>query len=129
MFWNLLKSFCHVTEKATGRKEIFFYHKRDFQKLASKSFHHFTSQNILALVDKDFRPKLFKNFNFTPVTAKSRIFPKKSLESYRIICRTDKLDSGNLAESNLRVLLEYAASTLFENSVDIKHRGTLISYF
>ena len=58
VFWNLLKSFCHVTEKAIGRKEIFFYHKRDFQKLANKSFHHFTLQKTLALVDKNFRPKL-----------------------------------------------------------------------
>ena len=125
VFWNLLKSFCHVTEKAIGRKEIFFYHKRDFQKLANKSFHHFTSQKTLTLVDKNFRPKLLKNFQFTPVTAKCRILPKKSLESYRIICRTEKLDSENLAEANLRVFLEYAASKLFENSVDIKHRGTL----
>ena len=129
VFWNLLKSFCHVTEKAIGRKEIFFYHKRDFQKLANKSFHHFTSQKTLTLVDKNFRPKLLKNFQFTPVTAKCRILPKKSLESYRIICRTEKLDSENLAEANLRVFLEYAASKLFENSVDIKHRGTLILYF
>ena len=129
VFWNLLKSFCHVTEKATGRKEIFFYQKRDFQKLSNSSFHHFTSKNILALVDKNFRPKLFEKFTFTPVTAKCRIFPKKSLDSYRIICRTEKLDSENLADSNLRVLLEFAASTLFENSVDIKHRGKLILYF
>ena len=123
IFWRLLKSFFHVSEKASGRNEIFFYQKRDFQRLVHKTFSALTKEDKLKSIDSLFREKMLKKFAFTPVTSKCRILPKKSLDSFRIVCRNDKLQSlngGTEDLSDLRLILTYAAENLFPNMVDVK---------
>ena len=128
LFWRLIKSYFHITEKSCGKCELFYYRKRDFQKLTHKAFANLVREKSLKMVNSKFRQELHKNFSFTPVTAKCRILPKKSLDSFRLICRSEKLNSAeqNDLESDLRILLNHAAKTLFPNMVDVKGKNIFL---
>ena len=69
----------------------------------------------------DFLSAINKGFDFCPPLARCRLLNKSSLQSTRLIIRKPKIDSAkNKVQTELRLLLEYAAKKFFPEKVDVR---------
>ena len=74
-------------------------------------------------IKMDFLSAINKGFDFCPPLARCRLLNKSSLQSTRLIIRKPKIDSAkNKVQTEMRLLLEYAAKKFFPEKVDV--RGT-----
>ena len=69
----------------------------------------------------DFLSAINKGFDFCPPLARCRLLNKSSLQSTRLIIRKPKIDSAkNKVQTEIRLLLEYAAKKFFPEKVDVR---------
>ena len=80
----LQRRFFLITNTATSRNELYFYHTSDFQRLVSSKFKQMQKDLKIKEISSDTIAKLNENFQFCSVLARCRLFNKSSLESTRL---------------------------------------------
>ena len=130
IFWNLLKSFFHITETAKRRNQLLFYRKRDYQSVVDKTFDLLKDKKCIKFIRPELCSRLAQKFgNLAPVTARCRLLPKENLNSLRLIARKEKTccEVKNQLEDS-RLLLEHLAKSGFPHTIDVKGKFLLMNW-
>ena len=91
--------------------------------MVDSTFQKMKNEKKIKPIKMDFLSAINKGFDFCPPLARCRLLNKSSLQSTRLIIRKPKLDSAkNKVQTELRLLLEYAAKKFFPEKVDVRGR-------